>query len=126
MVDLFLVSIVLVYGLITHAVDPITEINYTFMVLLPFWIGWTIAGVLGGVYGRRARESLLWSVGLTAPAWVVAALVGSAIRATTLFPGGAPWIFVLVTIGVGLPILVIGRIVTWRIIAISYESNSCI
>lgn len=122
LIDLGLVSTVLVYGLLTHAVDPLVEVDYTLRVLAPFWIAWTLIGPICGVYSSRARNAVGWNVGLTILAWSLAAGVGSVIRATGFFPGNAPFIFVLVTVGVGLPVLVVGRLIVMKIILISYEN----
>lgn len=82
------------------------------LVAIPFLLGWVLAAVLGGLYTRDAtatpRRALSWTV----PAWIVAALVGQAFRATRLFPGGTAPTFVLVTVAVG-GLFVVG----WRLLA---------
>lgn len=67
----------------------------------PLLVAWGLVAFLGGLYTANAvtspRRALSWSL----PAWVVATLVGHALRATGPVPGGTGPTFVLVTLGVG-------------------------
>jgi hypothetical protein len=75
-----------------------------------FVVGWALASFVAGVHGADARGSLRSAVGRTVPAWVAAAAVAQALRATGPVPGNAALTFYLVSVGVGLALLV-----PWRV-----------
>lgn len=99
-------------GVNRHGGDPVGEPGHLAMVAIPFLIGWGLAAFLGGLYTRdaitSARRALSWAV----PAWVVATLLGHALRATALFPGNTTLTFVLVTLAFGG-----GLVLSWRVLA---------
>ncbi|WP_338728616.1 DUF3054 domain-containing protein [Haladaptatus sp. DJG-WS-42] len=75
------------------------------MTAAPFIIGWLLVAPLAGLYDGSRRD-LKSTIGRTAGAWVGAALIGQALRATEVFPGGFAIAFVIVSILVGLVLLV--------------------
>lgn len=78
---------------------------------LPFYVGWLIAAVTFGAYSRSARESPLRAAGIAGGTWIVATLIGQALRATSVFHGDFAVAFFLVSVGVGLMLLVPWRVV---------------
>ena len=108
--DFLVVSVLIFYGVLHHYVtDPgasgilgtLPPAGYVVAVIAPFLVGWAVAAVLAGAYTRAALASPLAAVVNGVGTWVLAALIGSALRATPIFPGGAPPIFVLAVVGTG-------------------------
>jgi hypothetical protein len=99
-------------GVTQHGGDPVGDPAHVLLVAAPFLIGWGLAAFLGGLYTRDAitspRRALSWAI----PAWVVATLLGHALRSTAVFQGGTELTFVLVTLAFG-GVLVLG----WRVLA---------
>lgn len=114
--DLACIGLFVVAGEISHNVDPVANPVYVAETALPFVIGWAVVAVLGGLYAADARRSWRRAVGLTVPAWAVAALVAQGIRATPYLHGGAALPFYLVSVGVGLALLVPWRVATSRLV----------
>lgn len=77
---------------------------------LPFYIGWVLAAIAFGAYSRSARATPKRAVLVAGGTWIVAALIGQALRATTLFHGDFAVTFTLVSIAIGLVLLL-----PWRI-----------
>ena len=75
-----------------------------------FVVGWALASFVAGVHSAGGRGSVRSAVGRTVPAWVAAAAVAQALRATGPVPGNAAVTFYLVSVGVGLALLV-----PWRV-----------
>jgi hypothetical protein len=65
-------------------------------VYAPFLIGWGLAALLIGAYSAGAAESAKAAIPLGIRSWVLAALVGFGLRATSVFPGNLEVAFVLV------------------------------
>lgn len=105
-VDLALVSLFVVLGELQHGYDPIAQVGHVVGTALPFIIGWLLVSTLVGVYAPTVYRSVRTAVPRTVLAWVGAALIGQALRATALFHGDFALAFVLVSIGVGLVLLV--------------------
>ena len=114
--DAVLIGLFVVSGEISHGVDPITQTGVVIDTALPFYIGWVIASLVLGAYSRVARETPKRAALTAVGAWIVAALIGQGLRATSLFHGEFAIPFVLVSIGVGLVLLVPWRVaVSWFI-----------
>lgn len=86
---------------------------YVLATILPFLIGWTVAGPLLGAYGERAVASAHDSAVLAVRAWVLGAAIAVILRASPLFSGGASLTFFAVTLGTGAAGLAI-----WRAVAV--------
>lgn len=84
----------------------------TVLVLTPFLLGWLLVAPLAGLFNTGTLGSYRRTLSFLIPAWIGAALLGSGLRGTALFPGGAPLVFVLVNIGTGLALFV-----PWRLFA---------
>ena len=108
--DLAIITGVLAWGLTEHGIAPLASPRYTVLVVGPFLLGWLIVAPLFGVYSQQAGEKFTIAVGTTIVGWTGAALLGAGIRATSFFPGNSPLIFILVTLGVGMIVLL-----PWRI-----------
>jgi len=106
-VDLLALSVILTYGVINHnGVDYLTTNTAAWLLtLVPFLIGWAVASVPIGAYSAGAAESAKAAVPLAVRAWVPAAIVGLALRASPVFSGGFSLVFgvvIFVTGGVAL------------------------
>jgi hypothetical protein len=104
--DVVLIALFIVLGELQHGYDLLAEAGRVVGTAIPFFLGWALTSVLAGVYAPTVYRSVRTAVSRTALAWVGAALIGQALRATTLFNGGFAVAFVLVSIGVGLVLLV--------------------
>ena len=93
--DLAAIIAVLTYGMIDHNtfVDP----THILMVYAPFIIGWLIAFPIVGAYSAGAAESAKAAIPLGVRSWVVAAVIGFALRWTPVFPVGLAGAFVAIT-----------------------------
>lgn len=102
--DVLFVLAFVVAGEIRHGVDPLARTGVVLDTALPFLVGWFAAALVGGLYrpGWTPRAAAV----RTAGAWVVAAVVALALRATPLFHGDFAVAFLLVSVGVGLLLLV--------------------
>jgi hypothetical protein len=113
--DVALITLFVVLGEIQHrslAAVPI----YTPEALAPFLVGWVVTSLLAGVYAPGVRGNVRSVAARTALAWVGAALIGQAIRATPFVRGNAALAFVVVSLLVGLALLVPWRVLAaWRI-----------
>ncbi|WP_226483307.1 DUF3054 domain-containing protein [Natrinema amylolyticum] len=109
-VDVLIVVAFIAFGLLKHAIEPWAFPAYTLRTAIPFVIGWVAVAPLFGAYRRRVFESFRRTLAIVAVAWVVASLLGGAIRSTALFPGSAPPEFLLVTAVLGL-----GFVLPWRL-----------
>lgn len=114
--DLAVIALQLSVGLVSHGIDPLAEPAYTAETVAPFLVGWLLVAPLLGIYTARVRESLSETALSVSIAWIVAALVGLGLRATPWLSGGAPAVFVAVTIGVGLAALLSWRLVVTAIV----------
>jgi hypothetical protein len=108
--DLLVVFAFVAMGIANHGGAPLADLSYTFDRLAPFLFAWLAVAPLSGVYHRETLTDYRRTVALVVLAWVVAALLGSALRESSLFPGGAPLAFVLVTVVFGTVLLVAVRL----------------
>ncbi|MWG33530.1 DUF3054 domain-containing protein [Halomarina oriensis] len=104
--DLLLIGAFLFAGTLQHDTAASEQVSAFAGVAAPFYVGWLLLFPLAGVYAARTRQSPRTAVTRVVGAWVGAALVGLALRATAFFPGGFAVAFMLVAIGVGLALLV--------------------
>ncbi|WP_049899779.1 DUF3054 domain-containing protein [Halococcus agarilyticus] len=104
--DLLLISLFVVLGELQHGYDIVADAPRVLGTALPFFLGWALVSVLVGAYTPVVHRSIGTAAGRTAVAWIGAALVGQALRTTSVFPGESPIPFVLVSLGVGLALLV--------------------
>ncbi|WP_436928417.1 DUF3054 domain-containing protein [Halosimplex halobium] len=92
--------------------DPGVDPAHVAVTVLPFAVGWAVTSLLAGTYARSTYASAKRSVVRTVPAWVGAALVAQALRATAVVPGGAAVTFFAVSVLVTLALLL-----PWRVAA---------
>jgi hypothetical protein len=108
--DAVVVFAFLAVGLYTHN-EPFWEYPvHTVDVITPFLFAWLLVAGVAGLYHRRTLTSFRRTAALTAGGWILASLLGSALRATAFFPGDAPLTFVLVNLGIGMAFLL-----PWRL-----------
>ena len=107
--DLLAVLAFVVAGEYRHNVDPLVAPWAIVGTLLPFWIGWAIAGPLAGAYSDRVRASVRAMAARTVGAWLLAAGVAMGLRATAAFRGDAASTFFLVAAVSGGALLLLWR-----------------
>lgn len=100
-----------VAGEIQHNADPFGNPAFVLTGAAPFLLGWAVVAFFGGLYTRDAVASPRRAVSWAVPAWIVATLLGHALRSTAVFRGGTALSFVLVTMAIG-GVLLVG----WRIL----------
>lgn len=114
--DVLAVVAMIAAGLYRHSILAWELPMHTARTAAPFLIPWIIIAPLAGAY----REEIFSKFGATmlfaGGAWIVAAVLGSQLRATVYFPGNAPLSFVLVTIAFGLLFLL-----AWRLAVVIYR-----
>ncbi|QPV61459.1 DUF3054 domain-containing protein [Halosimplex litoreum] len=93
-----------------ESIDPTANPGRVAATVLTFAAGWAVTAPLGGLYAADTYGSAKRAVALTVPAWVGAALVAQALRATAVVPGGAAATFFVVSVVVTLALLV-----PWRV-----------
>ena len=89
-------------GLLSHSIEPWRFPSHTLTVVIPFLLAWLVVAPPLGLYRRETRFEYRRTAVLTICCWIVASLLGGAIRATPYFPGGAPVDFLLVNVVFGL------------------------
>ncbi|GKZ13694.1 DUF3054 domain-containing protein [Haladaptatus sp. T7] len=116
--DVVVLVVLLAIGAMRHNENIIGNPGYFAGTVAPFLIGWIIASLVVGLYSSRARRSVRSSVLFADGTWVIAALIGAGLRATSFFHGESPLTFVLVMLGFGLLFMTV-----WRLVA-SVASNA--
>ncbi len=109
--DALALTAFVVAGTIQHGGEPLADPGTVAGTLAPFLLAWVAVALVAGLYTADAVRSYRRALGWTVPAWVVAVLLGHALRATPVFSGGTTVAFVLVTLVVG-GVLVVG----WRLL----------
>ncbi len=99
--DLLAIASFVIPGSIRHGYPPMDFPLRTLDTFIPFLIGWILAALLGGLYTADALKNTRRILSWTVPAWILALLIGHALRATPLFHGGTSPTFFIVTLGVG-------------------------
>lgn len=102
-----------VVGVYSHGGYPWDIPWYTLKTLTPFLLAWAVIAPLTGVYHPETLVSYKLSILLVIGTWISAAILGGLLRGTSLFLGGTPIVFVLVTILFGSLFLS-----TWRLVAL--------
>lgn len=102
--DIVVLAALLTFGVVQHNGVSYLSSNLVgvVLILLPFFVGWVIAAPLIGAYSPGARESAKAAIPLAIRSWIPADIIGTLLRASPLFEGGAPLVFILVTLAVGL------------------------
>lgn len=65
-------------------------------IVAPFLIGWIAVAPLVGAYSPGACESAKSSIPLAVRSWIVAAVIGMALRASPVFDGGFAVVFAII------------------------------
>jgi hypothetical protein len=108
--DVLVLLVFVAMGISNHGGAPLESPVYTLERVAPFLLSWVVVAPLAGVYHRETLTGYRRTVVLVTAAWVVVALGGSALRGSSLFPGGAPLPFVLVTLSFGT-----AMVLSWRV-----------
>ena len=88
-------------GEYTHGYNPLVDVGRVTGTFAPFLVGWLLVAVAAGLYASGTTERLGPLVARTLSAWVVAVVVAQALRATSLFHGGAAVTFAIVSVVIG-------------------------
>lgn len=103
--DLLVVVGFLVVGELRHGVNPVESPLVVADTVAPFLVGWVVAALAVGAYAPGATRSVESAVLRATGAWVGAAAIGLALRATPYFHGNSPLTFALVVTGMGVVFL---------------------
>jgi hypothetical protein len=105
-------------GIVNHSGTDFLLANPTHLALVaaPFLLGWLAFAPLVGAYSPGAGESAKAAVPLAVRSWIPAAVVGLALRATPVFPGGFAVTFAVVSLVVGAVFLAVPRLVFFRLV----------
>jgi hypothetical protein len=115
--DVAVVVLVLLYGELSHGINPITQPVWTAETVLPFLAGWVLAAGVLGIYDDRTTR-LVPSLRTTAGAWLGAANVGLVARGSPYLHGGTAWPFPLVVTG-----FVLLGLLAWRTVVATLLSR---
>jgi hypothetical protein len=115
--DVLAIVAVLTAGTVQHNGVAFVTNNPVYLAgtLAPFLIGWVLVAPLVGAYSPGAGESAKAAVPLALRSWVVADVVGVALRASPLFHGGWSPVFVAVTLVTGGVALALWRWLFFRV-----------
>lgn len=102
-----------------ESIDPTANPGRVAAVILTFAAGWAVTAPLGGLYAADVYGSAKRAVARAVPAWVGAALIAQALRATAVVPGGAAATFFVVSVVVTLALLL-----PWRVAVSVLASES--
>lgn len=97
------------YGLTTHGMHPLQFPRHTIITSIPFVLAWILLAPPSGLYRSETIRSARSTLVRTTAVWLGVSVLGSWIRSTSHFPGGAPSEFVLVMIVFGLCV-----VLPWR------------
>lgn len=105
--DVLVIAALITVGVINHNSVEFVTSNPTYVLgtIAPFVVAWVVVSPFVGAYSVGAGESAKASVPLVVRSWVLAGLLGVALRATPVFHGGFDVIFalvILVVVGTGL------------------------
>lgn len=110
--DAVALGVFVLIGEISHGNQPFENPEMVLGTLAPFLLAWLVVATVGGLYTSDAllspRRALSWAL----PAWILAGLLGHALRATPLFRGGTAVTFIIVSLVAGGALLL-----GWRLIA---------
>ena len=104
--DLLVLVGLLVAGSLRHDETGLLRIADT---IAPFFLGWVVGSIAVGAYAPGATENPKTAAVRAGGAWLVAAAIGLALRASPFFHGRSPPAFVLVVTGLGLVCFVAWR-----------------
>jgi hypothetical protein len=116
--DATALSIFFTIGAESHGLQPFANPSVVAEGVAPFLLTWLLAASVTGLYARDALDDPRKAVTVALPTWVLAALAGHGLRATTLFRGDTAWTFIAVSLVVG-GLLVVG----WRLLAATVYSR---
>ncbi|WP_135828524.1 DUF3054 domain-containing protein [Halorussus halobius] len=107
--DLLVILGFLMVGELNHGVDPVASPLVVADTVAPFLAGWVVGALVFRSYAPGATRTVRSAVFRAAGAWVLAAAIGLALRATPYFHGNSPASFAMVVTSVG-----VASLSTWR------------
>ena len=107
--DLAAILLFVAVGEYTHGYNPLVDVGRVAGTFAPFLLGWLLVAGAAGLYARDATATLRRSLGVTFGSWVLAVVVAQALRATSVFHGGAALTFAVVSVVVGGGLLCLWR-----------------
>lgn len=117
--DLVALGAFSVMGALSHGPPPLEAPANVVETTIPFAVAWVTVAFAAGLYGPAATGSPRALLRRAIPAWLVAAPVALAIRATPLFEGGVQLSFTLVVFAVPGTLLL-----GWRLLAtVAFEDG---
>jgi hypothetical protein len=116
--DVFLILAVLSVGIVRHrGVAGLFDVAGVAETVTPFLLGWLIVAPVLGAYNESVLADRRLAVVRGLVAWIGAAVLGSAIRATPAFTGGATPVFVAVVAGTGGLAIAVWRLLRNELVA---------
>lgn len=115
-VDLALIVAVVIAGLLSHNLSPLSDPLGAIETTVPFAVGWGVVALLLGLYREAWLTDLSVSLRTVVAAWLGAVGVGLVLRTSPAFDGGATWPFGLVIVGSVLVVLVPWRLLAWHLL----------
>jgi len=103
--DVVAIAAFVLIGAVYGHGESLTNVGRHAGTLAPFLLGWIVAAMLGSLYTTDARRSVVRAVSWTVPAWITAALIGQALRASSLFHGSFSPVFLGISVVAGLALL---------------------
>jgi len=117
--DLVCIGVFVVVGATSgHGFDPVAEAPRIASTFATFAVGWALASVLAGVHSTDGRRSARETIRRIVPAWLVAAAVAQALRATPQVPGRAALTLYAVSV-----VVVLAMLVPWRLAVVALASR---
>jgi hypothetical protein len=110
--DAAALSVFFTIGAESHGFQPFANPSVVAEGVAPFLLTWLLAAAVTGLYDSDTLDSPARTLSVGIPTWILAALAGHGLRATSLFRGDTAWTFMLVSIVVGG-----GLLVGWRLVA---------
>jgi hypothetical protein len=115
--DCLVIVAVLAIGIVRHrGLEGLLDVTGVAETVTPFLVSWLVVAPLLGAYRGTAIEDRWGSVLRGVLAWVGAAILGSGIRATPFFAGGATPAFVAVIAGTGALGIAVWRLLRHEIV----------
>lgn len=99
--DLSAILLFVAVGEYTHGYNPLVDVGRVAGTFAPFLIGWLLVAGAAGLYASDAPGTLANATIVTLLSWIVAVAIAQALRATSVFHGGAALTFAVVSVLVG-------------------------
>jgi len=108
--DLGSILLFVAVGEYTHGYNPFVDVGRVAGTFAPFLLGWLLVAGAAGLYASDAPGTLANSTIVVLLSWIGAVAIAQALRATSLFHGGAALTFAVVSVVVGGGLLCLWRV----------------